>query len=74
MVADHFTKTLQGQQFTKFRDIIMGIVNEMSEELVGGRIGTEHATTHPGINGIENSNKEKQTNIAKANIISDNGR
>jgi hypothetical protein len=70
MVADYFTKPLQGKQFTRFRDIIMGIVDNMSEERVEEN-STEHVTTHMGVNGTDYMNGKKQTNIAQTNIISD---
>ena len=68
MVVDYFTKPLQGQQFTIFRDMIMGIINDMSDEHARS-IGTEHTTTCPGIAGTETNNGKEQTSIAKADMI-----
>ena len=44
MIADYFTKPLQGNLFTTMRDIIMGITPYPTKERVENKIclGTEH--------------------------------
>ena len=37
MIADHFTKPLQGLLFRKMRDIIMGLTTFPEEERVGNK-------------------------------------
>ena len=55
MVADYFTKPLQGKQFKRFRDIIMGISRISSKERVG-KGDTSHTT--------ETTNGHETTDIA----------
>ena len=56
MVADYFTKPLQGAQFRRFRDMIMGVSRVSSKERVGK--GDASDTT-------DNVNGHGQTDIAK---------
>jgi hypothetical protein len=56
MIGDYFIKPLQGQQFIRFRDMIMGVISDMTEEHVG-ESGTDNTT-----NDTDNG---KQVKIAK---------
>ena len=56
MIADYFTKPLQGSQFVRFRDIIMGVSLVSSKERVGK--GVTLSTT-------QSSNDNEKTDIAK---------
>ena len=51
MIADFFTKPLQGNLFRKFRNFIMGITSSLNEERVGNngkcKASTDEATRMP---------------------------
>jgi hypothetical protein len=70
MIADYFTKPLQGEQFTRFRDIIMGIVDDMSEERVGMGV-TVHDTTHTGI--MRNGHDQPGNDTTHAGVMKNVG-
>jgi hypothetical protein len=60
MIADYFTKPLQGSQFTRFRDIIMGISRVSSKERVG-KGDTLSTTKYDN----DNNDKTNKTDIAE---------
>ena len=66
MIADYYTKPLQGSLFRKMRDIIMGLIAFPDEERVGlgekGALGEEKVSVNLGAS--ENCNSDVSTKIA----------
>ena len=66
MIADYYTKPLQGSLFRKMRDIIMGHIAFPDEERVGlgekGELGEEKVSVNLGAS--ENYNGDVSNNIA----------
>ena len=52
MLADHFTKSLQGNLFCKFRDKIMNIPEEMDMNYMGWNDMTEKKTVSENLHGV----------------------
>jgi hypothetical protein len=65
MIADYFTKPLQGSKFIKFRDLILGITDIDSTDQI--RSVLESDLNWPNLNGHKNSNEETNGEISQNN-------
>ena len=66
MIADYFTKPLQGSIFRKMRDIIMGLVNFIDEKCVGScqKVISISSVQNKEFE-IESQSRMKSTNVGR---------
>ena len=68
MIADYFTKPLQGKLFTTLRDIIIGIIPYLTKECVENKmcLGNEHKETKPSTSNKGDSQVDGEDNVTDA--------
>ena len=68
MIAEYFTKPLQGKMFKKFRDLIMGYVhiNDLLQEIEFSAKDCVEKSKIVTINSITHNRKRRYNNVCKA--------
>ena len=68
MIADYFTKPLQGNLFTTLRDTIMGIILYLTKECVEDKMcsGNERKEIKPSTSNKGDSQVDREDNVTNA--------
>ena len=68
MIADYFTKPLQGNLFTTLRDTIMGIIPYLTKERVEDKMcsGNECEEIKPSTSNNGDSQADREDNVTNA--------